>query len=338
MDPKPTTFSSCTNTASVDGGSDEETDLDLIDRAKEYWARRTNGSIGGLEALAEAQDYVEDAQAFDEDNEDEGLYLGSVADVWVRFASSNTVMIEEYQYWPGLMDTTLETFETFDFTPTNQPLLEALIPTVFRYTLAGVEEQVVTDSTTTVEIVKDPNTFGHSTKANDVVRVKMALDGSTYHRRIKIIYAYDKYPRTLQNVFESAENRMIGPVPLVKKGVEVPIQIVVEPQISFGYVESDVKDEIESNIEIFFVGGTTSYGKQFAQKKLGEDISQTDIESVILQTPGVASFDTDTFRIVNTLSGSLADPVVINSNQFATLYNILWDFAEFNLDNFTGSF
>jgi uncharacterized phage protein gp47/JayE len=188
-----------------------------------------------------------------------------------------------------------------------------------------------------VSLTADTSAFARSNKASDSVSIKMVLNDATYQRKLRIVYAFDKNPTKLQNVFNDPGTRMIGPIPLVKKAISIPIQITVEPQISFGADVPTVQADITNNLSIFFSGGTTSYGKQYARKGLGEEILHSDIEYVILRTPNVVSFDTDTFRVLNTVTLSLEDPSIILANQYATLYGVVFNFADFNLANFTAN-
>lgn len=336
LDPKPTSFSFCSNIAAVDGGTEEEGDLDLIDRAQNVWAERVNGSKAAFERIAEAETYVDDALALDEDNTDEEVFIGSVCDIFSQFSSEDTELIEETFYWPGESNNADE--EQFDFTPTNQPMLSTIVPTVFRFTTGGVEEQVVPDGTDTViSIVQDTDTFSGSSKANDKIRIKMALNTTSYQRRLKVLYTYDKNPFKLQSVFDDTEEKMVGPSVLVRKAVEIPIRVIAEVQIAFGFVESEVQTTITNNISAYFNGGTTSFGRQYARKEIGEDTNQSDIADIILRTEGVVSYDRDTFFVINTVTGDLSDPVVMKSNEYSSLLDVLFEFSTFNLSNFTST-
>lgn len=337
MDPKPANFSYCTNPSALDGGSDRENDLDLIARAQEAWEKRVNGSLGAYERMAEAEAYVDDSYATDRDNDEEAIYLGSPCDVFAQFSSEDTEMVEETLYWPGESNNTNE--EQFDIVLANQPVIDSFTPIVFKYATGGAEEQVVPDGVNTVvEIVKDTGNFYESVKATDKIRIRMALDTASYQRRLRVLYVYDKNPYKLQSVFDDVENRMVGPSALVRKAVEVPLRIIVEVQVAFGYAEADVQANITSNIQAFFNGGTTTYGKQYARKNIGEDIQHSDIADIILRTAGVVSYDTDTFFVVNTLNGYLGDPTPINNNQYAALHDVLFEYSTFNLSNFNASF
>jgi len=336
VDPKPINFSYTVNTSAIDGGSDEESDLNLIDRAQNAWAERVNGSKGVYERIAEAEDYVDDALAMDEDNVDEGIYVGSVCDVFTQFSSEDTELVEETFYWPGEEANADE--EQFDFVPANQPMLSTVTPTVFRYLTAGTEEQVIPDGTgTIVTIISDTNTFSGSAKATDKIRITMALNTTSYQRKLKILYTYDKNPFKLQSVFDDTENKMIGPPVAARKAVEVPIRVIMELQIAFGYVVSEVESVVTANILKYFNGGTTSFGQQYARRNIGEEVVHTDIANIVLRTEGVVSYDRDTFFVVNTITGDLSDPTTIKNNQYATLLDVLFDFSTFNLSNFTAS-
>jgi hypothetical protein len=336
MDPKPTNFSYVTNPSALNGGSDSELDLDLINRSETIWASRVNGSTQAFERIAEAEDYVEDVIALNEDDPDNEIYLGSVCDVFTQFSSDDTELVEEIFYWPGESENADE--EQFEFTPTNQPLCSTPTPTVFIYTTAGVESQVVPDGTDTiVSVVTDTNTFSGSAKANNKISIKMALNTTNYQRKIKILYTYDKNPYKLQSVFDDSEERMIGPSPLVRKATDVPVRVIIEPQIAFGYVESDVQSTITDNITAFFSGGTTSFGRQYARKEIGKNINHSDIADIVLRTEGVVSYDTDTFFVVNTLTGSLNDPIEIKNNEYTTLNDVLFSYSSTSLSNFTAS-
>ena len=334
MDPKPTSFSYCSNSAAIDGGSDQEEDLDLINRAQEAWAERVNGSKGAFERIAEAETYVDDSIALDEDNDEEDIFIGSPCDLFAQFSSEDTELVEETIYWPG--ESSNADDEQFDFILAQQPLLSSVTPTVFRYTTGGTEEQV--DSTIgTITVIPDTNTFSGSAKASDKLRITMALNTDNYQRRLKVLYTYDKNPTKLQSVFDDSENKMIGPSVLVRKADEIPIRVIAEIQTAFGYVEADVETALTSNISIYFNGGTTSFGRQYARKNIGEDINHSDIANIILRTAGVVSYDRDTFFVVNTVTGDLSDPTTIKDNQYASLLDVLFDFSSASLSNFTAS-
>ena len=336
VDPKPNSFSYCINENAVDGGTDQEGDLDLINRAEDVWAERVNGSKQAFERIADAETYVDDSLALDEDTEAEQVYIGSVCDVFTQFTSEDTELVEEIFYWPGESENASE--EQFDFVPTNQPMLSTILPIIFKYTTLGVEEQVVPDGDLiVVSIVPDTNTFSGSAKANDKLRIKTPLNTNEYQRRLRVLYNYDKNPFKLQSVFDDSEEKMVGPSVLVRKAVEVPIRVIVEVQISFGYTDFEVQTVITSNISVYFTGGITSFGRQYARKKIDEEISHSDIANIILRTEGVVSYDRDTFFVVNTVTGNLSDPTVINSNQYASLLDVLYEFSNANLSNFTAT-
>lgn len=342
MDPKPSTFSYCRNPAAVGGGSEEETDLDLINRVSEIKVRTTNGSKASYETLAESTDYVDDARAFDEDNPEEGLYLGSVCDVFTQFSNEDSELVEQIVYWPGLESS--DTSQTHDFILNHQPPLTDVTPIVFKYTTAGVEEQIVSDTDSSsssyaeISFIEDSGTYSGSVKANNKLRLSLKLNTDNYQRKLKILYVYDKYSEKLQEVFNSEDNRMVGPEILVRKAEEVPIRVIVEPTIAFGYVEADVQSAIESNIAIFFNGGTTSFGRQYERKEIGDDIQHTDIGTVILRTEGVSSYDSDTFFVTNTITGSTSDPISIKDFEYGSLHDVVFDYSTFALSNFTASF
>jgi len=334
--PKPTNFSYCSNQQAINGGTDIESDLDLINRAQDVWTQRVNGSKAAFERIAEAESYVDDSIALDEDIDDESVYIGSVCDVFTQFSSNDTELIEETMYWPGEANNADE--EQFDFIPKNQPMISTITPTIFIYTLGGTEEQVVPDGTNTVvSIVQDTNTFSGSPKANDKIRIKMALNTSSYQRKLKVLYNYDRNPYKLQSVFDDTEEKMIGPSVLVRKAADIPIRVIVEIQTAFGYAASDVQENVSENISTYFNGGTTTFGRQYARKQIGEDITHSDIAEIILRTDGVISYDRDTFFVVNTVTGDLSDPSTILSNQYASLYDVLFEYSAANLSNFTAS-
>jgi len=341
--PKFGSFSYCTNEIALSGGSNREEDLELIDRARTAWADRTNGSIGALDRLASAQSYVDDVLTLDEDKPAAEIYVGSVCDLFTQFGAENLELVEEFFYWPGEANN-LAT-EQFFFTPSKQPLVTSVDPIAFVYqNPADTEEQVIPSGVSPIlTIVKDTGTYSGSVKSMDKIQLAMPLKVDPtgvgdYQRKIRMLYVYDKNPYLLQAVLDNPDNRMIGPQALVRKAVEVPLRTIVELTTSFGYDVSAVETQVTNNISIFFNGGTTSYGKQFARKKIGERIQHADVGQVILRTEGVVSYNTDTFYIINTLTGDLSDPTTIQENQYATLFDVLFQFNTFNLSNFTTSF
>jgi len=339
MSPKPGTFSYCTNQAPINGGTDSETDADLIIRAQDVWSQRVNGNIGSVDRIAGAQSYVSDVFVTNEDNETENVFLGSVCDVWALFRSVDSELIEEYIYWPGI-GTADFALEQFDFVFKRQPVVSTFTPLIFKYDFATglTETPIVVTSEEAISVVKDTNTFQGSVKAMDSLRLRLNLDTyETYARKLKVLYITDNNPRKLQNIMDNADNRMIGPSVLVKNAIPVPLRVIVEITVSFGYDVADVQSVIISNLQVFFNGGTTSYGVQFAQKKIGEDISNSDISALILRTDGVVSYNVNTFRVINTVTAAYVDPTIILANQYATLYDVQFQFNSYSLSNFTAS-
>ena len=325
-------FSYCANASAIDGGTDSETDLDLINRASGVWASRGNGSKQYYDTIAEAESYVDDSLTLDEDIDSESIYLGSVCDSFIQFSSENSEMVTENFYWPGTASN--PSAEQFTFTPSNQPMITTVTPIIFRYTLAGAESQI-TDATITV--TEDTNTFSGSVKANNIISIQMILDTSVYQRRVKVLYLYDTNPTMLQQLFDNSDNKLIGPSCLVRKASTVPVRVIAELQTAFGYTASEVETTVTSNISIYFNGGTTSFGRQYARKQIGQDINHTDISDIILRTAGVVSYDRDTFFVINTNTGELTDPISVLSNQYATLLDVLFEFSTYNLSNFDAS-
>lgn len=334
MTPKPSNFSYVTNVTSITGGSDAETDLDLINRASEAWATRVAGNQPYIVSLAESKTYVDDVKTIVEDDTTNDIYVGSVCDVMTQFNADDVAVVEEYFYWPGQSGNTGA--ESFYFTPTNQPILSSFTPILYKYLYGSTDAvQITTNSTTIVEFVKDTGTFSESVKANDQLKVQMVLNigtgGSQYQRKLKLIYAYDRNPSKLQNEIEASDQRLIGPDPLVRKATNIPLDVVVVPTIAYGYVTATVQAAITSNIGIFFNGGTTSYGKQYARKGIGESINHSEIADVITRTEGVVSYDTDIFFVKNSITGSLEDPTVIKNNQYASLNSVSFTFSTYNI-------
>jgi hypothetical protein len=328
MATKPSNFSYCSNITSATGGGAKENDLDLIARWEEINTKRVGGSKNYLVALAEEQSYVDDTVTLDTDDPAQNIFVGSPCDLFVQFGSEDLQVVEENLYWTGESDNT--SAEVFEFVSQNQPLSENFTPILFRYLIGSTTELQITSAEATINIVKDSGTFNGSVKAMDKIRVNMAHDTGTYKRLIKMLYAFDKSAYKLQNVIDTDTERLVGPLPLVRNAVSVPISIVVEPSIAFGHDQTVVEDTITSNLEVYFNGGTTDYGKQFSRKGIGDDISHSDISNIILRTEGVVSFDFDTFFVLNTLTGDRNDPTIVLDNQYAVLSSVEFTYNTFN--------
>lgn len=346
LSPKPTGFTSCINQTAIGGGNDSETDLDLINRAEAAWAKRGDGSVGALELLAGAQTYVDNVTAFDADIPEDDFYIGSTVDVVAQFGSVDSQLVEEFMYWPG--DANNAAYEEFDFVFSQQPVVSSFLPIIYRYPVSSSSEadaqQIVngtdlvdTNQTNVISVISDTGTYAGSVNAMDRVRLRTKLNTTAYQRKLRVLYLRDANPYKLQSVIDNNVNKLIGPPALVKNAVPVPLRVIVEPRISFGYDPATVQAAITSNLLIFFNGGTTSFGVQYARKDIGEDISHSAIADVILRTPGVASYDTDTFYVINTLTGDFRDPSVIKANQYAELLDVLFTFSTVNISNFTAS-
>jgi len=132
---------------------------------------------------------------------------------------------------------------------------------------------------------------------------------------VKVNYTYDRLYKDLQTLFQNYENIAVGADLLIKKGKEIPVDITIyDAKIFAGYTESEVKDVIQSDLSIFFTGGTDSNGTIRLLSKLGASLDKSDLLEVVLAVQGIDRMDTDSFDVkVNGISMGATTSVPLDS-------------------------
>jgi hypothetical protein len=132
---------------------------------------------------------------------------------------------------------------------------------------------------------------------------------------VKINYTYDRLYKDLHTLFQNYENYLVGADILIKKGKEIPVDVTIhDAKIFSGYIESEVKDVIESDLRIFFTGGTDSNSVVRLMSKLGASLDKSDLLEVILSVAGIDRMDTDLFDVkINGVSMGATTSVPLDS-------------------------
>lgn len=132
---------------------------------------------------------------------------------------------------------------------------------------------------------------------------------------VKVNYTYDRLYKDLHTLFQNYENMAVGADLLIKKGKEIPIDITIyDAKIFAGYTESEVKAVIQSDLGIFFTGGTDSNGTVRLMSKLGASLDKSDLLEVVLAVQGIDRMDTDLFDVkVNGVSMGATTSVPLDS-------------------------
>jgi hypothetical protein len=135
-----------------------------------------------------------------------------------------------------------------------------------------------------------------------------------------VTYTCDQTIQDLQRKIDDVIQWIIGArsMVLVKKAKRVNVDVTYKAYFLPGYTTSTVKTNIANNLLLFFTGGTTTYGKIFERKLLGEDIDKSDVMNVILDTEGVDRIDIPTFEVVRHDGVYESDPLRIDDFEYAS--------------------
>lgn len=113
-----------------------------------------------------------------------------------------------------------------------------------------------------------------SVLANDKLVWSSELDpdmGNAY-----IIYSYNALIEELQNLFNESNKDLQNTNILIHWAREISVNISFSMRLLAGFNETDVKQSIRDNLSLFF-----------ASTKIGEEIQQSDVAGIIINTPGV---------------------------------------------------
>jgi len=273
----------------IQNGKEEESDKDFIVRIENRRKSANVGSKTWLLSLLETDERVYDVKCYSILDASGGYFNRDYGiDVWVNADEIRNLV-------------------------NNEPISE-IAPAVHFLRKAPLVEN---DPIITPDITLKRYTPAESVYARSVLApnsVKPTVD--------KISYYIDKTIIDLQNVVEDADNWLFGgrSLVIVKKVMQVKIDIFINYYCLGGYDPVDVGTNIRDNILKYFVGGDTAIGKTYLRKKIEDDVDKSDLLDIVLDVEGVDRVDIASFKCIRQDGKApKQDPVPINYNEVAVL-------------------
>lgn len=311
---------SVTNNIPTELGSDVESDIELISRARLSWRSRVNNVVEGLMNNVLTYPGITDVSV---------VFFGDplmlresrgAVDIYViaenKIQNAEVVIdsvAARYIYEVVNDETTFEVYPTSFFSGNDlvfkmpsQPVL-SISAVAYKTSPSGSYTSLASSN---YYLISDTlGVFQSSIKGNDVIVIKggSVPDGSF----IKVTYTYNRILKDLTALMETLTNKIPGADLLFKLGEQLNVDITLTPTILASFDVPTVKNVIISDLTAFFFGGTDSNNKTYLPYKLGQPLDKSDLLDIILNVEGVDRVDLDTFAV--NIQGT---PM---SNQFQTL-------------------
>ena len=292
---------SVTNTKAAQGGKDIETNAALIIRIRTKERGKGLGTQDGLRAEAlTLLPEIRDALAVSKPNTLMLRETAGATDLYIIDDGSTVTKTENISYVSGQTEVIL----------THLPV-ESIT------SVSGTTDGVLTTSQYT--FVPDTGTLAKSVRANDKITFSPALFNT---QTLIVVYEVRDRIKTLQDSFAAPGNRVVWLDLLVKLGSETAISITADVTVVNGYDSTAVFAAVESDLAIFFTGGTTSQSVVYTAPGLGTDIQKSDVIEVMVDVEGVDAVDLDTLTITRP-SGPGTDPIVLTDIEYAILGTVV---------------
>jgi len=283
-------FTSVTNIVASSGGTDTETNSDLLDRCMNALKGRELDTIYGLDLFVRGQNGVEDALVID--NSDPLMLRGSGNEVDIYIIADNQQAAND--------SVTFNSSIMGDSVIINrQPVLM-----VFQVRVNGALQTAGVD----YNFVKDTGGFAGSNIAVDKIlflpgRIPSDGDGLT------IDYSYNAMIGDIQSLFSLPENDIPNSDVLIKEATEVLVDIIATiiklPNFSVLQVQSNVMTAVQDFFDAL---------------KLGDSVYASDVIGIIENTDGVDHVTLTKLAPVGQVG--VQDPITISKNQYARLNSI----------------
>lgn len=249
-----TGINGCYNALPASGGTDIENENAFKRRVAIAKQGNSIGTTQGLLNIILENERVEDALLIG-NKESTRDYIGAV-DIYIKGLkvkqSTDTFLVRD---------------NTTEFSFTKKPITysPAQVLIFSNDSLSSVSYEVEKDTT---------SEHAGSILAEDKIVWASALDpalGSAY-----IIYSYNCLIEELQNLFNAEDKDLQNTNILIHWANEIGVDITFSMRTLSGFQEAEVKQEIRDNLAAFF-----------AATKIGEEIQQSDVVGIIINTPGV---------------------------------------------------
>lgn len=311
-------ITSCNNLEKTLFGSDEESDIALISRARTSWRSRNNNVLGGLLDTVNNYPGVIDTSVIFYGNELMKRNARGAVDVYL--IAENKIQTAEvvansvsarYVYEVLNDETTFEVYpppfssdNLLRFKLPSQPVLE-ISNVAYKTTVGGSYTNI---NNANYQLIKDSTgVFAYSVQGNDTLEIvgNIIPDNSF----VKITYTYNRLLRDLQALVDVNLSRIPGADILFKLGTELAVEVIATPYVFANYVPAEVYQVMSSDLNIFFEGGTDSNGIERPGFKLGETLDKSDLLGVLLDVEGVDRISLDNF-IVRVNQQTISDQYV----------------------------
>lgn len=292
-----------TNPYGLTGGSDQESDLDFVNRIISWLGSMSQGTVTWLQSLVFGIQGVQQVKVVTCREDDVTRFPRNYgADIWV-------VVSEEPVYTAD----TLDSAETLHYA-LQQPVIESLttniLPTDWTFTRNYPYNYITNTS----------NMYSMSIFGSD------RFTGPALGPGASISYYYDRTIERIQTLVSDPEYWFLGgeSLVLVRKAVAREVNVTsCEIWLSAGYTSAEVEPNILNDLNVFFAGGTASTGKVYSMKGIGEGVDHSDLLNVILDVEGVDRVNLDTFSVsIGTTSyddPSSDDPLPIKFFEYPVL-------------------
>lgn len=286
-------FTSVTNITASSGGTDEETNEELLDRCVNAMKGRELDTVYGLDQFVRGQAGVEDALVVD--TSDPLMTRGSGSEVDIYVIAENQQAATD--------NVTFESSIMVDSVILNRQPVVAV-------------SQVRVNSVVQVpgadyEFVKDTGGFAGSNIAVDKVRFfsgHIPLDGDA----IAVDYVYNSSIGDLQNLFELPENDIPNSDILIKQAVKILVDMEITIVKFSNYSNAQVQANVTTALETFF----DALG-------LDDDVYVSDVVNVIENTDGVDRVNVP-FTKMAPVGQVGASDIAVSKNEYARLNSVVF--------------
>jgi len=310
------------NVLSTTGGSDKETNSVLASRIASKKSGRNLPTRPGYKNLVLGSGLVLDVYVATVKSDPTLVTRGSLnaADIFVisyqhPTPAQDTISVPAavYMYQTRFIPEEQTTYPP----PSSETYIEIILSKQPVLRIVSVERDGSTVDPSEYSLVKDTGPKSGSVEAYDKLRIPNT--GSS----LTITYEYDASIQEIQNLLDHEDNQVVNSNVLARLGTEILIDINLLVSVFSGYDAASVKATIESDLEKFFEGGTTSYGEVFSPKLFGEKVDKSDLLRVVLNVEGVDSVPVDDFE-VSYAGIEIVTSLNLSVVQYARLGSVTW--------------
>lgn len=289
------------NTVAATGGTDQESNDSYATRIKLKLSGNNLGTPNGLESLALTNPQVASISIVGP-NDPEMLRneFGGSIDIYI-LGSNNVSTTDTFAF--------INT-NSFSYTLFNQPATVTSGSVIVQGIVSGSPHVFIQG--TDYSLFQDPTTlFNGSADLQNGIRFLASGTLPDNNTQFTVTYAYNQLIPTLQNIYNTPSNHIVGSDILVKEAIPTVITVSASIGIISGFNASSVISAASTALTNFLVTNT-----------LGATFSQSQIVAVIENTPGVNEVDLTTLVITKDSLVVTSQIVTITKTQFIELTSV----------------